>query len=200
MMKEFFEKISYGWYIAGGCIILITIILYFLLHPTYYTAEVKTIQWEYNVHIEEFVVEHHTNERSKPSDAYNVDKHHHTHTKTYTDSDGKTHTKTETETRYDYDVNRWKETRRVQKTGYDHEPYYGEYTLKETNDPDGIGAERVGHYSEIYTAQCLLLNSDDTNLKDIVISRSIWDRLKIGDQLNFKESRARDPYEITIAE
>lgn len=187
--------------IGIGAVILVTLTLigYVLFSPKTYTMKVKVITWDYGVHIEEFKVVHHTNERSKPKDAYNVQRHTKVKTKTVTDADGNTTIKTETYVEYDYDVNRWVETRCVTTSGRDHEPYFGEYTLKESDRTDGIGNERVGHRSKEYTASGTLVNSEDEELHHVSISERIWDELTTNDELNYLKSRVGDPYEVRIA-
>lgn len=181
-----------------GLLILI-IVLKILLTPHNYTMQVKTISWKYDVHIEELKVVHKTDESTYPSDAYNVDRYTKTKSETYTDKDGNMHTRTKHVTRYNYDVNRWIETRVVTNAGFDHNPSYGEFTLKESSRDDGIGGERVGHYTETYTASGVLINSEDTQLKNIDIPKNIWDVLKLTDQLNYKQRMIGDPYDIEIA-
>lgn len=179
-----------------GFIILFTVIL----KPHDYTIKVKNIQWEYAVHIEEYQVIHHTDESSYPFDAYNLHSYRKRKTRTVTDQDGKTHTETYYVTRYDYDRNEWHETRRVPTQGYDHEPYFGEFTLKTSDRSDGIGAERESYRSRIYTAIGQLVNSNDTELKYIEISSDVWGILKIGDELNYKQRAVGNPYDISIAQ
>lgn len=186
--------------IVAVILVVLSVLGYVLFSPKAYTMEVKVITWDYGVHIEEFKVVHHTNERSKPDDAYNVNRFVRTKTKTVTDEDGNTHIKTETYVEYDYDVNRWVETRCVATSGRDHEPYFGEYTLKESDRADGIGNERVSHRSKEYTASGTLVNSDDMTLHHVSIPESIWEVLTTNDELNYLKSRVGDPYEISIAQ
>lgn len=122
-IKDFLEEY---WILVWMVVVLIGFVIW-LFVPRDYTLDVNQIQWEYVVHIEEFMVRHHDDDSSKPSDAYNVESHYHPHTKTWTDEDGNTHTKDDSYWTYDYDVNRWVETRQVVTTDYDHNPYFGEY-------------------------------------------------------------------------
>lgn len=108
-IKDFLEDY---WILIWMGAVLIGFVVW-LFFPRDYTLDVKRIQWEYVVHIEEYMVQHHDDERSKPSDAYNVKSHYHPRTKTWTDDDGKTHIKDDSYWTYDYDVNRWIETRSV---------------------------------------------------------------------------------------
>lgn len=183
--------------IVGGVFALICCLLYFGFHPKSYTLEVKQISWEWNVHIEEYQIEHHDGERSKPKDAYNVDKHYHPRTKTWTDDEGRTHTKDESYWTYDYDVNRWIEVRVVRNTGYDHEPFFLEYTLAESNREDGIGAERAIE-EKLYFAIGTVVGGDGT-LTSVPISSDIWGTLTTNDELNYKQARIGDPTEVSIA-
>ena len=172
--------------------------LYFAFHQKSYTLDVKRIQWEYVVHIEEFMVQHHDDDRSKPSDAYNVKSHYHPHTKTWTDEDGKVHTKDESYWTYDYDVNRWAETRKVVTTDYDHEPYFGEYTLAESSREDNIGAERAIE-EKLYFAIGTIVGGGD-GLASIPISGDIWGTLTTNDELNYKQARVGGPTDVEIAQ
>lgn len=162
-----------------------------------YTMKVKTISWEYSVHIEEYVVEHYKNKSHAPEGAYNVHKHTEVRTSTYTDADGNIKTKTTYDTEYDYDLNIWKETRQVMTTGFDKDPYYGEYTLGESTREDNIGAERVGYLSENFSASGKLIN--DETFVTIDISKNIWESLKEGDELNYKKSNWGKPQDVEIA-
>ena len=179
---------------------MLAIIAYALLSPKDYTMNVKVISWEYGIHIEEFKVEHHTEERSHPNDAYNVNSSIRTRTKTTTDADGNTHTKFETYTVYSYDVNRWVETRCVTTTGKDKSPYFGEYTLKESNRTDCIGAERVKYQSKEYSASGQLVGSDDMTLHTVPISESMWETLTTNDQINYLQSKVGQPYAVSVAQ
>lgn len=183
--------------IVGGVFALICGLLYFGFHPKSYTLEVKQISWEWNVHIEQYQVEHHDGERSKPKDAYNVDKHYHPRTKTWTDDEDRTHTKDESYWTYDYDVNRWIEVRVVRNTGYDHEPFFLEYTLAESSREDGIGAERAIE-EKLYFAIGTVAGGDGT-LTSVSINSDIWGTLTTNDELNYKQARIGDPAEVSIA-
>ena len=179
---------------------VIAIAAYALCSPTEYTIRVSVISWTYGVHIEEYKVEHHSEERSHPNDAYNVHSSIRTRTKTVTDADGDTHTRIETYTVYSYDVNRWVETRCVTTNGKDHSPYFGEYTLKESDRADGIGAERVLYQSKEYEASGPLLGSDDQTLHSVPISESMWETLTTNDQINYLQSKVGSPYAVSVAE
>lgn len=183
--------------IIGSIVAPICGLLYFGFHQKSYTLEVKQIQWEWNVHIEEYQVEHHDGERSKPSDAYNVDKHYHPKTKTWTDDDGEVHIKDESFWTYDYDVNKWIEVRVVRNTGCDHEPFFLDYTLAESSREDGIGAERAIE-EKLYFALGTVIGGDGS-LKSIPISSDIWGTLTTNDELNYKQARVGGPTEVSIA-
>lgn len=188
-LKEYWILILMGAALIGFVI--------WLFFPRDYTLDVKRIQWEYVVHIEEFVVQHHDDDRSKPSDAYNVKSHYHPRTKTWTDEDGKTHTKDDSYWTYDYDVNRWVETRKVVTTDYDHEPFFGEYSLKESNREDGIGAERAIE-EKIYRALGTEIHGDGT-LVSIVIPEYMWETLTDADEINYKQAMVGGPKEPVVA-
>lgn len=183
-----------------GAILGVVFLFVCLLKPHDYTMQVKNIQWEYTVHIEEYQVIHHTDESSYPSDAYNVHSYRKRKTRTVTDKDGKSHTETYYVTRYNYDRNEWHESRRVPTQGYDHEPYFGEFTLKTSDRSDGIGAEREAYRMQVYTAIGQLVNSNDTELKYVEISSDVWGVLKVGDELNYKQRAVGSPYDISIAQ
>lgn len=190
--------IHYG--IVIGAILGVIVLFVCLLKPHDYTMQVKNIQWEYAVHIEEYQVRHYIDESSYPSDAYNVQSYRKRKTRTVTDQDGNSYTETYYVTRYNYDRNEWHETRRVPTQGYDHEPYFGEFTLKTSDRPDGIGAERESYRSRVYTAIGQLVNSNDTELKYVEISSDVWEVLKVGDELNYKKRAVGSPYDISIAQ
>lgn len=183
-------------FIAIG-VVLFCAAIYFAFHQKSYTLDVKQISWEWNVHIEQYVVEHYDGERSKPSDAYNVDKHYHPHTKTWTDEDGKVYTKDESYWTYDYDVNRWREVRVVRNTGYDRNPFFLEYSLAESNREDGIGAERAIE-EKLYFALGTVIGGDGS-LVSVPINSDIWGVLTDNDELNYKKARVGGPTEVSIA-
>lgn len=183
--------------IIASAVVIICGLLYFGFHQKSYTLDVKQISWEWNVHIEQFQVEHHDDERSKPKDAYNVDKHYHPHTKTWTDDDGKVHTKDESYWTYDYDVNRWIEVRVVRNTGYDHNPFFKEYTLAESQREDGIGAERA-NLEKLYFALGTVIGGDGS-LVSVPIDSDIWGTLTTNDELNYKKARVGGPTDVRVA-
>jgi hypothetical protein len=189
--------IHYG--VIIGAILGVIFLFVYLLKPHDYTMQVKNIQWEYTVHIEEYQVRHYTDESSYPSDAYNVQSYRKRKSRIVT-KNGKSHTEIYYVTRYDYDRNEWHETRRVPTQGYDHEPYFGEFTLKTSSREDGIGTEREAYRSQVYTAIGQLIYSDDTDLKYIEISYEIWNNLKVGDELNYRQREIGKPYDISIAQ
>lgn len=193
-IKEFLEDY---WILVLMGIVLIGFVIW-LFAPRDYTLDVKQIQWEYIVHIEEFMVEHHSGDRSKPSDAYNVKSHYHHRTKTYTDDDGNTHTKDDFYWTYDYDVNRWKETRKVVTTGYDHEPFFGSYILKESDREDGIGAERAIE-EKIYRALGTKIHGGP-DLVEIVIPEDMWETLTDKDEINYQQARVGRPKNPVVAQ
>lgn len=183
--------------IIGGVFALICGLLYFGFHQKSYTLQVKQIQWEWNVHIEQYQVVHEDGKRSKPSDAYNVKSHYHPRTKTWTDDEGRTHTKDESYWTYDYDVNRWIEVRVVRNTGYDHEPFFLEYSLAESNREDGIGSERAIE-EKLYFAIGTIVGGDGS-LTSVPINSDIWGTLTENDEINYKQARIGDPTEVEIA-
>lgn len=195
-MDDIKDFLGVYWLIVSVGIGLIVLVVWLFI-PRNYTLDVKSIQWEYVVHIEEFMVQHHNGDRSKPSDAYNVESHYHPHTKTWTDKDGKTHTKDDSYWTYDYDVNRWVETRNVVTTDYDHNPYFGEYVLKESQREDGIGAERAIK-EKIYRALGTKIHGDG-ELVELVIPEDMWETLKDTDEINYKESIVGWPYDLVVA-
>ena len=194
-IKDFLE--NYWLLVLMGIGLILIGFVVWLFAPRNYTLDVKQIQWEYVVHIEEFQVVHHSGDRSKPSDAYNVKSHYHPRTKTWTDEDGETHTKDDSYWTYDYDVNRWVETRKVVTTDYDHSPYFGEYTLKESDREDGIGAERVIE-EKIYRALGTEIHGDGS-LVSIVIPENMWDTLTDTDEINYKQAKVGGPKDPVVA-
>lgn len=192
-IKDFLE--DYWILVLMGAALVGFVVWLFI--PRDYTLDVKRIQWEYVVHIEEFMVQHHDDERSKPSDAYNVKSHYHPRTKTWTDDDGKTHTKDDSYWTYDYDVNRWVETRSVVTTDYDHSPYFGEYSLKESQREDGIGAERAIE-EKIYRALGTEIHGDG-ELVELVIPEDMWETITDKDEINYKESIVGWPHDLVVA-
>ena len=167
--------------------------------PHKHDMDVRQIRWECGIHIEEYQKEHHRERSTYPKDAYNVDSYQVRKSKRVKDSDGDYHTKYYYVTRYDYDVNVWKETRCVTTSGSDHEPYFGEYTLKEAG-PDGLGEERVSYNSTVYTASGIWLDSKKEDLHTVEIPADIWDKLTINDELMYKESAMGGPSDFQIAQ
>ena len=192
-IKDFLEE----YWIFILIPVLIVGFLIYLFYPKDYILDVRQIQWEYIVHIEEFMVQHHSGDRSKPSDAYNVKSHYHPKTKTWTDEDGNTHTKDDSYWTYDYDVNRWVETRHVMTTDFNHEPFFGEYTLKTSDREDGIGAERAIE-EKIYRAIGLTIGQDE-GLTEVIIPETMWDILTVDDQINYQKSEIGKPKNPVIA-
>lgn len=197
MIDDIIDFLKDYWILVLMGIGLIGFVIW-LFTPRNYTLEVNQISWEWNVHIEQYQVEHHDGERSKPLDAYNVDKHYHPRTKTWTDDDGNTHTKDESYWTYDYDVNRWIEVRVVRNTGCDHEPFFLDYTLAKSNREDNIGAERAIE-EKLYFALGTVVGGDG-ELTSIPISSDIWGTLTTNDELNYKQARVGGPTEVRIAE
>lgn len=144
-----------------------------LFVPRDYTLDIRRVQWE------------------------NVKYHYHPRTKTWTDDDGNTHTKDESYWTYDYDINRWIETRKVVTTDYDHEPLFGEYTLKESDREDGIGAERAIE-EKIYRALGTEIHGDG-ELVDLVIPEDMWETLKDTDEINYKQAKVGGPRDPVVA-
>lgn len=98
-----------------------------------------------------------------------------------------THTKDDSYWTYDYDVNRWIETRRVVTTDYDHSPYFGEYTLKESGREDGIGAERAIE-EKIYRALGTEIHGYG-ELVEVTIPEDMWETLTDKDEINYKQAK-----------
>ena len=195
-----YDSDKVAWLAGIVLVILCIVALILALIPHSYILDVKTVSWEYTIGIEELVVEHHNGASYKPSDAYNVHKYSVTKSKRVDDGDGKSHTEYYTETRFDYDINKWKETRQVVTNGWDKNPYWGEYTLKEQFRDDGVGAERVGRRQETYAAHGIIVGEDEIEGSiTIEISKDIWFTLERGDQLNYKKSSLGKPKEIAIA-
>ena len=180
--------------------VVIAIIAYILGSPKEYTIRVSAITWEYGVHIEQYSIEHHTEERSYPADAYNIVPGTRTEHKTYTDEDGDTHTKFETYTVYSYDVNRWIEKRCAMNKGTDHNPEFKSYNLVHSEREDGIGEERVKYFSKEYFASGPLVGSDDLTLHTVQISEDIWEKLTTNDEINYLKSAVGHPYAVSVAE
>lgn len=197
---DFIKRYQKQIIICAGVIIGIIILGCVLLHPTQHTIDVKVIQWDYTVYIDEFQVVHNTNKTSYPNDAYNVVPRTKTTTKTVRDKDGKEHTETETRTVYDYDVNRWMPSRYLTTSDFDHEPYFAEVVLKESTRSDNIGAERISSYEQKYYASGTLVNESDNEIHTVLIDHSIWDVLRIGDQLNYEQRTVGEPYNVQIAQ
>ena len=193
VIKDFLEDY---WLLVLMGVAFIGFVVWMLV-PRDYTLDVKRIQWEYVVHIEEFMVQHHSSERSKPSDAYNVRSYYHPRTRTWTDEDGKTHTEDDSYWTYDYDVNRWVKTRDVVTTDYDHSPYFGEYVLKESQREDGIGAERAIE-EKIYRALGTKIHGDG-ELVSIVIPEDMWETLTDNDEINYKQAKVGGPIDPVVA-
>lgn len=191
--------------IIGGCVVLLAIIigvLHMLFSPKEYTIRVKSIRWDYIIQIQELKQVHEDGWSTPPSNAYNV-------TSTLKkrgnkvvgkDANGKDITMPDYDTWYDYDVDKWVNTRTVPTYGFDKEPYWGEVTLRSTENPRRLGCEREGGRTQTYTVSGQLVHSDDMNLISIEVPEYIWKSVDIEDEVNYLKSKVGKPHEIHIAE
>ena len=181
--------------------ISLRLLFWWLGEPKVYTLNVKMIEWNYTVRIQELMVVHGEG-WDLPEGAYNVTskKKKHGKEKIGTDSNGDPIYKDKYDPWYTYDVNRWIETRRVTTNGLDKNPYWGEYELYKSNNEMGIGDERVLVSTETYTVSGVLENSKSTDLVSLEISKDLWDDLTTMDQINYKKRKLGKPYDIEIAQ
>lgn len=187
-----------------GVVVVVAVFLIVGFTPHDYTIDVRNISWSYVVHIQELQKEHHSGKSSKPSGAYNVVENNVRHTRHKEDENGNEYTEVYYETEYDYDINVWHDKRTVPNQGFDHNPFFKDYTLKEseyTNPKDvsyGLGGERVSQFEQTYTAAGPILRSDDQTFILVDIPQNIWDVLKVGDHLSYLDSKLGKPYEFEI--
>lgn len=191
--------------VIGGCVLLLAVIigvLYMLFSPKDYTIRVKNIRWDYIIQIQELKQVHEDGWSSPPSNAYNV-------TSTIKkrgdkvvgkDANGKDIKMPDYDTWYDYDVDKWVNTRTVPTFGFDKEPYWGDVTLRSTENSRRLGCEREGGRTQTYTVSGQLTRSDDMNLISIEVPEYIWKSVDIEDEVNYLKSKVGKPYEIHIAE
>lgn len=191
--------------VIGGCVLLAAVIigvLYMLFSPKDYTIRVKNIRWDYVIQIQELKQVHEDGWSTPPSNAYNV-------TSTLKkrgnkvvgkDANGKDITTPDYDTWYEYDIDKWVNTRTVPTYGFDKEPYWGEVTLRSTENPRRLGCEREGKRTQTYTVSGQLVHSDDMNLISIEVPEYIWKSVDIEDEVNYLKSKVGKPYEIHIAE
>lgn len=191
--------------VIGGCVLLAAVIigvLYMLFSPKDYTIRVKNIRWDYVIQIQELKQVHEDGWSTPPSNAYNV-------TSTLKkrgnkvvgkDANGNDIKVSDYDTWYDYDVDKWVNTRTVPTYGFDKEPYWGEVTLRSTENPRRLGCEREGGRTQTYTVSGQLVHSDDMNLISIEVPEHIWKSVDIEDEVNYLKSKVGKPYEIHIAE
>lgn len=166
-----------------------------------HAIDVRSIQWVYTVYIDEYRVSHRTDQKSYPSNAYNVKDHTHPVKKTLRDDNGNEYTLTETEIIYDYDINEWVRTREVLNAGTNRTPSFKEFTLKDSTREDGIGAEREAYRSREYYANGPFHNApEDSPQQHIPITEDIWDKIHIGDELLYSERKVGGIYNVRIAQ
>lgn len=171
-----------------GCIIFST--------PKEYTVKAKSIHWQYDIHIDELKQFHESGWSSPPEGAYNIE--------SYRKYKGQKKvgdiTIPDYDDWYEYNIDKWRETRVVTTQGYDKEPYWGEYTLRSTENERGIGNERAIRKITTYTVYGQLLNSDKTDLIPLEVDEYIWKNITINDELNYKKRPVGKPYAISLAE
>ena len=182
-------------------IIAITLLMIYLLKPHHYTMKVKSISWVYTIQIQELKKCHDEGWSSPPSDAYNISSRQKKRgrKKVGETPDGDPIYVDDYDTWYEYDIDRWKNSRTVVTSGTDKNPYWGEYVLADGDSYRNLGQERVGSQNETYTAGGTLIHSDNEQIIILDISKSIWEELKIGDEINYTKRKIGDPYNIEIA-
>lgn len=176
--------------IASGVLVLCVVLL-LAMHPTNYILDVKTLEWNYVVQIQELQCQHEEGWSTPPMDAYNISY--------YRKKWGKdTRGHVVYRTWYVYDVDRWVDTRKIVTHGQDKNPYFGEYELHDPQRERGLGKERLGGQFTLYTASGTV--GSNAALVTIEIPCDIWEKAESGDEINYKKRAVGKPYDIKIAE
>lgn len=180
-------------------LIAITLLIIWLVMPRQHVLDVKLIQWEYTIQIQEYRTVHEFGWSSPPDDAYNVQKENREHGTEKIQIDDVEIKVPRYDTWYEYDIDMWIDNRIVMTTGTDKSPYWGEYELRQQNGSTiSIGDERVSANIEEYTVSGT--ESDCNELITVSVSRDIWEQLTTNDQLIYLQRAIGDPYDIRIAE
>lgn len=86
---------------------------------------------------------------------------------------------------YTYDINRWSYTRSVVTKEEDHNPYWGDYSLR-YNGLTTIGAERVGSTSEMYLVFFQVKLDKETKTFSLSTNQNDWNEYVIGNSYTLK--------------
>ena len=168
MSRKKFNKSQLIVIICG--IAVLALICDYITKPRDYILDVKTISWTSTIQIQEYVVVHEEGWSHPPSDAYNIS---HYSKKRKTEKQGDKSVNIY-DTWYEYDINKWKDTRKITASGFDKEPYYSEYELKQSNRNDGIGDERESRRYIVYEVSGIQHNSSNSELITLEIPESIF--------------------------
>lgn len=170
-----------------------------LITPKQYVLDVKFTKWTYTIQIQEYQAKEHSGWATPPSNAYDIEKEWKKDgvKSVGIDANGDTVYQDTYDWYYTYKYNEWVNTRKVVTTDTDKEPYFGEVVLKKPTDEMGLGEERILCQSKTYTV-CGIINGT-TTIKEIEVSESLWKEITNQDQLNYKQRKLGDPYEIHIA-
>lgn len=185
--------------IASGVLVLCVVLL-LAMHPTNYILDVKTLEWNYTIQIQELQRQHEEGWSTPPMDAYNISYYRKKHGRHSVGKDSYGHDiyVDDYDTWYVYDVDRWVDTRKIVTHGQDKNPYFGEYELHDPQRERGLGKERLGGQFTLYTASGTV--GSNAALVTIEISCDIWEKAASGDEINYKKRAVGKPYDIKIAE
>ena len=168
-------------------IAVISIILGIIIFkPRKKIMEVNFTSWTYTIQIQQLRVVEKEGWSNPPSDAYDVTKRRKKRkTEKVKDSKGKViSTRDIYDTWYEYKVNEWQDNREITTHGMDKEPYWGEVTLSAPGGGNAVGDERESRRDTLYEAVCHEYNSTNTENESIKISKTLWEKINRGDQLN----------------
>lgn len=191
-------KTAIVFVVAAG-LIAITLLLIHLVKPRQHTLDVKLIQWQYTIQIQELRTVRESGWISPPDNAYNVQTENRQRGTKTIEIDGVEINIPRYDTWYEYDIDRWCDSRSVMTTGTDKQPFWGEYELRKQDDSKiSVGDERVFANIEEYTVSGT--EHDNTGLITVSVSQNIWKQVTTNDQLIYLQRAVGNPYEIKIAE
>ena len=168
-------------------IAVISIILGIIIFkPRKKIMEVNFTSWTYTIQIQQLRVVEKEGWSHPPSDVYDITKRRKKRkTEKVKDSKGKViSTRDIYDTWYEYKVNEWQDNREITTHGMDKEPYWGEVTLSAPGGGNAVGDERESGRNTLYEAVCHEYDSTNTENESIKISKTLWEKINRGDQLN----------------
>jgi hypothetical protein len=168
-------------------IAVISIILCIIIYkPREKIMEVNFTSWTYTIQIQQLRVVNKEGWSYPPSDAYDITKRRKKRkTEEVKDSKGKViSTRDIYDTWYEYKINEWTDSRQIITHDMDKEPYWGKVTLSTPGGGNAVGDERESRRNTLYEAVCHEYDSTNTENESIKVSKSLWEKINRGDQLN----------------